>query len=667
MNRSIRTALAAALTLGLAGFATAQNQPEQQNQRRAQGQTQQAEQQQKKAQKQQREARQAQQQDEQQQQPTQRRQQQQQQQNQAEQSGSQLKIERAGDLLEFDVYNMQGQKLGAIEDIVLDAHSAEVAYIVLEHDDPVFDKHFAVPLGLVKLGRADNERVAVIDVPAAALRQAPTFDENEIQSWPERANPFFARFMQPRERAEFEGRGIPPQPAERSRIPIADEDRETWDIDRWFSFHDPMESRRLTQIIGMDVQNLRDDDLGEIEDVAVDMRTGRVAYAIISYGGALEVGQEMAAVPWTAMKPRLDDDEFVLNTDRGDLTEYRIEPNENLASVDFGRRLHERFNLEPYWVGAYGFAGEGEFEGGGAWSAQSQFNQQYDAEKSQTIEGELISVGSFRPAAGADEGMRLRIRTEDGRTVTVYAGPSWFARQRDFDLDRGDQVTIVGSQATVDNRQVILAKEVRSEDKTLQLRDEQGRPQWQDEQRQRYERQRRQQQGRDVYGTDRQQSDYERQRPVQQRDDRGRPDQQYDSTARRWEYGRDREWLDPRYAPPTNQESYGQRQWYEERSDSSRERYVPQSRSDYERQRMQQQYQTQQRNGQAYERSYDDRYQNSRTGDEGYDRFEDRPLTDEWRQEDRSRIRADEGRQWQTYGSERDRDEPQRDSRYEDR
>lgn len=600
MNKTTRTAVAAALMLGLTAPAFAQNQPQQQQKQpnRQQQPDAAGKSATDPAQKQSQRQRQNQ---------AQQRQPQQQQQQQAAARSGQLKVERANELLSYDVYNMQGHKLGAIEDIVLDARSAEVAYIVLEHDDPIFDKHYAVPLGLVKLGRLDGKRVAVMDVPAAAMAEAPAFDESDTERWPERADPYFARFLQGRERADYR-EVTQEQPADRARFAFDDDDDNALNINRWFSFHDRMDSRRLSQVIGMDVENVGGTDLGEIEDLAIDMRSGRVAYALISFGGALNVGDQMAAVPWTAMKPRLDDDEFVLDTTREQLNNLRIEGNEDLASVEFGRRLHEQFDLQPFWVGTYGFAGD-EAEQGGAWSAQSRFNKQYDPQKTRTIQGELLSVGSFRPAAGADEGIRLRIRTSDG-IATVYAGPTWFARERNFDLDRGDDVTVVGSEATVDNRQVILAQTLRVDGQTLQLRDEQGKPQWQDRQR-----------------------DQQRQQQLRGDDERQREMQRYDRDQR-----------NPR----------DQQQWFEEDRRDLRQPSDPQFRSGSERQRT----------PRTDERLYDDRYEFNRQGGDVYDRFDDRPLSDQRQQRDRmqrsdpTRMQADEGRQWQTYGSEQ---------RYEDR
>src|SRR5262245_57886759 len=59
---------------------------------------------------------------------------------------------------------------------------------------------------------------------------------------------------------------------------------------------------RANQIAGMKVVNAAGEDLGKIEDVVVDMGTGQVRYAAISFGGFLGVGDKFFAVPFRALK-----------------------------------------------------------------------------------------------------------------------------------------------------------------------------------------------------------------------------------------------------------------------------------------------------------------------------------------------------------------------------
>lgn len=55
-------------------------------------------------------------------------------------------------------------------------------------------------------------------------------------------------------------------------------------------------------LIGDHVHNLQNEHLGEIKEFMLDMRTGEVAYAVMSRGGLLSLGEKLFAVPWEALK-----------------------------------------------------------------------------------------------------------------------------------------------------------------------------------------------------------------------------------------------------------------------------------------------------------------------------------------------------------------------------
>ena len=55
-------------------------------------------------------------------------------------------------------------------------------------------------------------------------------------------------------------------------------------------------------LIGNDVYNQNDEDLGDIKEIMLDTNTGKVSYAVLSYGGFLGMGEKLFAVPWEALK-----------------------------------------------------------------------------------------------------------------------------------------------------------------------------------------------------------------------------------------------------------------------------------------------------------------------------------------------------------------------------
>jgi len=69
-------------------------------------------------------------------------------------------------------------------------------------------------------------------------------------------------------------------------------------------------------LMGEDVYNHKDEDLGDIKEIMLDMNTGRVAYAVLSFGGFLGIADKLFAVPWSALKLDTVNKRFILNVDK---------------------------------------------------------------------------------------------------------------------------------------------------------------------------------------------------------------------------------------------------------------------------------------------------------------------------------------------------------------
>jgi len=70
-------------------------------------------------------------------------------------------------------------------------------------------------------------------------------------------------------------------------------------------------------ITGEPVKSLRGEDLGRIEEIMLDMSTGHVVCAVLSFGGFLGMGDKLFAVPWAALSMNSTRDGFILNADQG--------------------------------------------------------------------------------------------------------------------------------------------------------------------------------------------------------------------------------------------------------------------------------------------------------------------------------------------------------------
>jgi sporulation protein YlmC with PRC-barrel domain len=69
-------------------------------------------------------------------------------------------------------------------------------------------------------------------------------------------------------------------------------------------------------LIGNDVYNHHDEELGDIKEIMLDLRNGTVAYAVLSFGGFLGMGEKLFAVPWHALTLDTQHKRFVLNVEK---------------------------------------------------------------------------------------------------------------------------------------------------------------------------------------------------------------------------------------------------------------------------------------------------------------------------------------------------------------
>ena len=66
-------------------------------------------------------------------------------------------------------------------------------------------------------------------------------------------------------------------------------------------------------LMGNDVYNKDGEDLGDIKELMIEMSSGRIAYAVLSFGGLLGMGDKLFAVPWAALTLDTANKRFTLN------------------------------------------------------------------------------------------------------------------------------------------------------------------------------------------------------------------------------------------------------------------------------------------------------------------------------------------------------------------
>ncbi|GJE59232.1 PRC-barrel domain-containing protein [Methylobacterium trifolii] len=106
------------------------------------------------------------------------------------------------------------------------------------------------------------------------------------------------------------------------------------------------------RVIGTDVRRPSGARVGVIERLMLDKASGRVAYAVMSFGGFLGLGGDFYTLPWSVLRFEPSQDAYVV-----DITEEQLrdapprspegtDPAEDRA---WEERVHRYYNAAPYW------------------------------------------------------------------------------------------------------------------------------------------------------------------------------------------------------------------------------------------------------------------------------------------------------------------------------
>lgn len=93
------------------------------------------------------------------------------------------------------------------------------------------------------------------------------------------------------------------------------------------------------------------------------------------------------------------------------------------------------------------------------------------------VTGQVESL-AVQPGMGGRMMLQTAVlKTRDGN-VTVLLGPVWYMRQQQFPLKVGDTWEVAGFKTTLEQKEVLVAREIKKGAQVLKLRDERGQPLW---------------------------------------------------------------------------------------------------------------------------------------------------------------------------------------------
>lgn len=118
-------------------------------------------------------------------------------------------------------------------------------------------------------------------------------------------------------------------------------------------------SRRVygtTTLTGASVHNQAGESLGRIEDIMIDVSLGRIAYAVLSFGGLFGIGNKYFILPWSALEFDESKNEFSLDIRREVLEKgpgFDKDTWPDFTDQAYAAGIHSHYGKTPYWESTF--------------------------------------------------------------------------------------------------------------------------------------------------------------------------------------------------------------------------------------------------------------------------------------------------------------------------
>lgn len=107
-----------------------------------------------------------------------------------------------------------------------------------------------------------------------------------------------------------------------------------------------------SSLSGDKIVNRQGETLGDIKDLMIDVGSGRVAYAVLEFGGFLGLGSKLFAVPLTAMEMDTENKRFIFDQPRETLENapgFDKDAWPDFTDREWGGSVHSHYGVRPYW------------------------------------------------------------------------------------------------------------------------------------------------------------------------------------------------------------------------------------------------------------------------------------------------------------------------------
>ena len=285
---------------------------------------------------------------------------------------------KASDIIGMTVENPRGEKLGKVEDVAVDVESGRIVQIILSAGGfiGIGETQTAVPPGA--LHHEVAKKVLQLDADKEKLNGAPKFeagkwseccDSNHLSAvysyyGQESAFRFIHRGDSVRDglrnRDGQINRPGDPNPERAPTIVPAPKvdgivvtDRIPGDSQWMIPVARLGQIQRASKIMGTTVNNLHNEKLGRVENIMLDLPSGRILALIVSSGGFLGIGDELSAIPPTALRFTSDRENLQLDTTKeafSSAPHFKSNQWPDFGQPSYAGSVYRAYNVTPYFT-----------------------------------------------------------------------------------------------------------------------------------------------------------------------------------------------------------------------------------------------------------------------------------------------------------------------------
>jgi Uncharacterized conserved protein len=305
------------------------------------------------------------------------------------------KVLRASEVVGKSIRNVQGEKLGAVNDLAVDLEAGRIVYVILSHGGMagIGTKYVAIVPQL--LSNAPGDATVRLNLSKEKLEAAPTIDPSKWEDASESnrvveiyrfygQHPYFVGFYAPSSTVKV--------------CPLG-------------------HVSRTDKIINLPVRNKSDEQLGKVDDLLINLESGRIVQVVISSGGFLGLGDELSVVPPAAFEYDTSRDALVLDASKADLTaapHFKSTQWPNASDPQYTERVYRAYRVEPYFdLNADNTGQNARDRDGQNLTPLDQSNSPADLETTRRIRQELVAEPGLSINAH-----NIKVITVNGR-VTV--------------------------------------------------------------------------------------------------------------------------------------------------------------------------------------------------------------------------------------------------------